>query len=152
MRTKEFKMCVELLHTMLKYGNINSEERVLFTEITNKLQPIFEKTEKPKTYEACLTLVENLKDIHQQLKQNKKIKLDLSKFENYYDRYIATTLIMMPLANSCPKFDSLIIVAPDKTVSLNFLQKELCETGIPMLAYQILGAMTMYVINKVSNN
>lgn len=152
MKNKEFKMCVELLHTMLKYGNINSEERVLFTEITNKLQPIFEKTEKAKTYEDCHILVKKLKDIHQQLKQNKKIKLDLSKFENYYDQFIATTLIMIPLANACPEFADLVIVSPNSTGSSKFLQKELCETGIPMLAYQILGAMTMYVIDKVSNN
>ena len=93
-----------------------------------------------------------MKDIHQQLKQNKKIKLDLSKFENYYDQFIATTLIMIPLANACPEFVDLVIVSPNSTGSSKFLQKELCETGIPMLAYQILGAMTMYVIDKVSNN
>lgn len=152
MKNKEIKMSVELLHTAIKYSDIRPDEKVLFTEINNKLQTIIEKAEKTKTFPECQELVNKLNNIHHQLKRNKKIKLDLSQFENYYDQYIATTMLMIPLANACPDFANLVIASPNGVGSSNFLQKELCETGIPMLAYQIIGAMTIYIRGNLFDN
>lgn len=152
MKNKEIKMSAELLHTAIKYGDISSEEKVLFTEINNKLQTIIEKAEKTKKFSECQELVDELNNIHSKLKRNKKTKLDLSPFEKYYDQYIATTMLMIPLANACPEFANLVIATPNGVGTSNFLQKVLSETGIPTLAFQIIGAITIYVRGELVDN
>lgn len=136
------RICIE------KIRSLSEIEKAYFTEVCNSLEAFHKDSSNIKTVAELELHIKTIKNIHSMLKENKKIKLDLSKFENYYDKFIAVPLFMlkmpdlftddMPVINETGMFKI--------KDGLNILKGHL-----PMLELQIIGAISEYLYKTALN-
>lgn len=130
------RICIE------KIRSLSEIEKAYFTEVCNSLEAFHKDSSNIKTVAELELHIKTIKNIHSMLKENKKIKLDLSKFENYYDKFIAVPLFMLKMPDL---FTGDMPVISETEMfkikdGLNILKGHL-----PMLELQILGAITEYI-------
>lgn len=123
-------------------------EKAYFTEVLNSLEVFHKDSSNIKTVAELELHIKTIRNIHSMLKENKKIKLDLSKFENYYDKFIAVPLFMLKI----PKLFTADM--PVITETGMFKIKDglnILKGHLPMLELQILGAITEYIQKAIQN-
>ena len=132
-----------------KVNSLSENEKAYFGEVLNSLKVFHKDSSNIKTVAELELHIQTIKGIHSMLKQNKKFKLDLSKFENYYDKFIAVPLFMLKMPEL---FTADMPVVSETGVfkikdGLNILKGHL-----PMLELQILGAITEYIQKIILNS
>ncbi len=136
------RMCLE------KVNSLSEIEKAYFTEVLNSLEVFHKDSSNIKTVVELELHIKTIRNIHSMLKENKKIKLDLSKFENYYDRFIAVPLFMLKMP------ELFTADMPVITETGMFKIKDglnILKGHLPMLELQILGAITEYIQKAIQN-
>ena len=145
MEIKDIKISADLVYSVVKNSHLTLEEEVQFSSIIYQVQKVVERAEKATSLNECQTLISKLKEVHKQAKDHKTIKLNVKCFENYYDSHIAINLLMWQLENSVSE-DTVVLSAVG---SYNASEaKKNTIANIPMLAFQFIGAISQYILEK----
>ena len=87
---KETLLTLELVKLMVsKMKYFTSKERIILLDVIASIEKYMEDIKTIETVRECCNLLNTLDDVYSKLKENNKtLNLDLTKYKQYYDKYI----------------------------------------------------------------
>ena len=137
---KETLLTLELVKLMVsKMKYFTSKERILLLDVIASIEKYIEDTNKIETVRECCNLLNTLDNVYSKLKENKTLNLDLTKYKQYYEKYIEHSVFMWCIGEISD------MTKETKTPSVEEFGEYIKNHLLPMLALQIIGAIATMI-------
>lgn len=115
------------------------KEKTLLLDVISSSEKYMEDIKKIETVQECCNLLDTLDDVYSKLKENKTLKLDLSKYKQYYNKYIEHFVFMWSIGGI------LDMTRETKSPSVEEFREYIKNNLLPMLLLQIIGAIATMI-------
>lgn len=126
-------------HMVCRMKCFTFEERILLIDVIGSIEKYIKDTNKIETVRECCDLLNTLDDVYSKLKEHKTLNLDLTKYKQYYDKYIEHSVFMWSIGEISD------MTKETKTPSVEEFGEYIKNHLLPMLALQIIGAIATMI-------
>ena len=131
-------------HMVCRMKCFTFEERILLIDVIGSIEKYIKDTNKIETVQECCNILDTLDNVYSKLKENKTLNLDLTKYKKYYDKYIEPFVLVWNIGGV------LDMTTETKSPSVEECGEYIKNNLLPMLALQIIGAITTMIEQRTS--